>query len=143
SWSVASAARRSALLTASCLPTRPSRRPSPATRRRAGGSSRTCCPLPQGGGSKPGDPESRHLGGYLMFCSMAGLAVSSALWMTATSANPIALQIVQQAGLAIDVRQRVLAAAVPSLVAILLLPVVVAKIFPPRVGKTPEAPAAA
>ena len=97
----------------------------------------------QGAGSKPEDPETRHLGGYLMFCSMAGIAVSSALWMTATSANPIAVQIVQKAGLEIDFGKWLLASAVPSLVAIALLPLIVAKLFPPRVGKTPEAPAAA
>ena len=97
----------------------------------------------QGAGSKPEDPEGRRLGGYLMFCSMAGLAVSSALWMTATSANPIAVQIVAQAGLQIDFGKWLLASAVPSLIAIGLLPVIVAKLFPPRVGKTPEAPAAA
>src|SRR5687768_8198743 len=97
----------------------------------------------KGAGSMPEDPESRRLGGYLMFCSMAGLAVSSALWMTATSANPIAVQIVQQAGLEIDFGKWLLASVVPSLVAILLLPLIVAKLFPPGVGKTPEAPAAA
>ena len=97
----------------------------------------------QGAGSKPEDPEGRRLGGYLMFCSMAGLAVSSALWMTATSANPIAVQIVAQAGLQIDFGKWLLASAVPSLIAIGLLPVIVAKLFPPGVGKTPEAPAAA
>jgi DASS family divalent anion:Na+ symporter len=97
----------------------------------------------QGAGSKPEDPEGRRLGGYLMFCSMAGLAVTSALWMTATSANPIAVQIVQQAGLKIDFGKWFLASAVPSLVAIALLPLIVAKLFPPGVGKTPEAPAAA
>jgi DASS family divalent anion:Na+ symporter len=97
----------------------------------------------KGAGSEPGDSESRRLGGYLMFCSMASLAVSSALWMTATSANPIAVQIAQQAGLQIDFGRWLLASAVPSLVAIALLPLIVAKIFPPGVGKTPEAPAAA
>jgi DASS family divalent anion:Na+ symporter len=97
----------------------------------------------KGAGSKPEDPESRRLGGYLMFCSMAGLAVSSALWMTATSCNPIAVQIVKQAGLEIEFGKWFLASAVPSLVAILLLPLIIAKLFPPRVGKTPEAPAAA
>jgi DASS family divalent anion:Na+ symporter len=97
----------------------------------------------KGAGSEPGDSESRRLGGYLMFCSMASLAVSSALWMTATSANPIAVQIVQQAGLEIDFGKWLIASAVPSLVAIALLPIIVAKVFPPRVGKTPEAPAAA
>jgi DASS family divalent anion:Na+ symporter len=97
----------------------------------------------KGAGSEPGDSENRRLGGYLMFCSMASLAVSSALWMTATSANPIAVQIAQQAGLQIDFGRWLLASAVPSLVAIALLPLIVGKIFPPGVGKTPEAPAAA
>ena len=97
----------------------------------------------QGAGSKPDDPESRHLGGYLMFCSMASLALSSALWMTATSANPIGVQVAEQAGLQIDFGTWLLASVVPSLVAITLLPVMVAKLFPPRVGKTPDAPAAA
>lgn len=97
----------------------------------------------KGAGSKPEDPEGRRLGGYLMFCGMASLAVSSALWMTATSANPIAVQIAEKAGLKIDFGKWLLASAVPSLIAIGLLPLIVAKIFPPRVGKTPEAPAAA
>jgi DASS family divalent anion:Na+ symporter len=37
----------------------------------------------RGAGSCPEDGEGRRLGGYLMFCGMASLAVSSALWMTA------------------------------------------------------------
>jgi DASS family divalent anion:Na+ symporter len=96
----------------------------------------------KGAGSEP-NSESRRLGGYLMFCSMASLAVSSALWMTATSANPIGVQIAQQSGLQIDFGRWLLASAVPSLTAILLLPLIVAWVFPPRVGKTPDAPAAA
>jgi DASS family divalent anion:Na+ symporter len=97
----------------------------------------------QGAGSKPEEPEGRRLGGYLMFCTMASLAVSSALWMTATSCNPIGVQMAQKAGLEINFGKWLLASALPSLVAIALLPLVVAKLFPPRVGKTPEAPAAA
>jgi len=97
----------------------------------------------KGAGSKPEEPEGRRLGGYLMFCGMAGLALSSALWMTATSANPIAVQIAEKAGLKIDFARWFLASSVPSLIAIGLLPLIVAKIFPPGVGKTPEAPAAA
>ena len=55
----------------------------------------------QGSGSRPDDPEGRRLGAYLMFCAMASLAVSSALWMTATSANPIGLQVVKEFGIEI------------------------------------------
>jgi DASS family divalent anion:Na+ symporter len=97
----------------------------------------------EGAGSKPDDPEGRRLGAFLMFCAMASLAISSALWMTATSCNPIAVQIAKDAGLEIDFGKWILASVVPSLVAIGLIPLLVAKLFPPRVGKTPEAPAAA
>ena len=97
----------------------------------------------QGSGSKPDDPEGRRLGGYLMFCAMASLAVSSALWMTATSANPIGIQVVKEFGLQIGFGQWLLVACVPALVAIVALPLVVAKLYPPRVGRTPEAPVAA
>ncbi len=65
----------------------------------------------KGAGSKPEDPEGRRLGGYLMFCGMASLAVSSALWMTATSANPIGVQIAQKAGLEIDFGKWLLASS--------------------------------
>ena len=55
----------------------------------------------KGAGSNPEDAEGRRLGAYLMFCTMASLAISSALWMTASSTNPIGVQIVQKAGLEI------------------------------------------
>jgi DASS family divalent anion:Na+ symporter len=97
----------------------------------------------EGSGSKPHDPEGRRLGGYLMFCAMASLAVSSALWMTATSANPIGIQIVRDFGIQMGFGKWFVAACVPALTAILTLPWLVARLFPPRVGDTPEAPIAA
>lgn len=97
----------------------------------------------QGSGSRPDDPQGRRLGAYLMFCSMASLAVSSALWMTATSANPIGIQVVRDFGLEINFGKWFLAASVPALTAILLLPRIVSRLFPPGVGETPEAPVAA
>ncbi len=97
----------------------------------------------RGAGSNPEDHEGRRLGGYLMFCAMASLAVSSALWMTATSANPVAVQIAQKFGLEIGFGSWLLASCVPALIAIGMIPPLVAKLFPPRVGATPEAPAAA
>jgi divalent anion:Na+ symporter, DASS family len=97
----------------------------------------------QGSGSRPDDPKGRRLGGYLMFSAMASLAVSSALWMTATSANPIAIQVAKQYGINIGFGQWLLAASVPALLIILTLPWLLARLFPPGVGSTPEAPAAA
>jgi len=97
----------------------------------------------KGAGSEPDSPEGRRLGGYLMYCTMASLAVSSALWMTATSANPIGVQIARQSGLQISFGSWFLTACVPALVAIGLLPLFIAKLFPPGVSATPEAPLAA
>jgi len=97
----------------------------------------------QGSGSKPEDEKGRRLGGYLMFCSMASLAVSSALWMTATSANPIGIQLVREFGLQIGFGKWLVAASVPAITAIVALPWVVARMFPPGIGETPDAPVAA
>jgi divalent anion:Na+ symporter, DASS family len=99
--------------------------------------------IAKGAGSEPDSPEGRRLGGYLMFCTMASLAVSSALWLTATSCNPIGAQIAQDAGLKVTFGSWLLASSVPTLAAILILPLLVAKLFSPGVGATPEAPAAA
>ena len=97
----------------------------------------------QGAGSRPDDPTGRKLGGYLMFCGMASLAVSSALWMTATSGNPIGVQITHDFGLDVNFGKWLAVSCVPSLIAILLLPRVLEKLFPHGVKATPEAPAKA
>jgi DASS family divalent anion:Na+ symporter len=97
----------------------------------------------RGSGSNPDDPKGRRLGGYLMFCAMASLAVSSALWMTATSANPIAIQVAREYGVSVDFGKWLVASSIPALVAILALPWLLSRLFPPGVGATPEAPAAA
>jgi DASS family divalent anion:Na+ symporter len=75
-----------------------------------------------------------------MFCGMASLAVSSALWMTATSSNPIGIQVARQFGVEIGFGRWLIAASVPALIAIVLLPRVIALLFPPGIGATPDAP---
>jgi DASS family divalent anion:Na+ symporter len=97
----------------------------------------------QGSGSRPDDPEGRRLGGYLMFCTMASLAVSSALWMTATSANPIGIQLARDFGLEIGFGKWLIVSSVPALTAIVALPWIVRRLYPPGADKTPDAPVAA
>ncbi len=99
--------------------------------------------LAEGAGSDPHDDGQRRLGGYLMFCGMASLAVSSALWMTATSANPVGIQVAELSGVSIGFGSWLAASSVPALAAILLLPLVLLKLHPPGVAATPDAPAAA
>jgi DASS family divalent anion:Na+ symporter len=99
--------------------------------------------LAEGAGSRPEDEDTRRLGGYLMFCGIASLAVSSALWLTATSVNPISVEIVEQFGLKVSFASWVVASSVPALACVLLLPFLVYRLFPPGVRATPDAPAAA
>jgi DASS family divalent anion:Na+ symporter len=99
--------------------------------------------IAKGAGSEPDSPEGRRLGGYLMFCTMASLAVSSVLWLTATSANPIGVQIAQNAGFKLNFGSWLLSSCVPTLAAILVLPLLVARLFSPGAKSTPEAPIAA
>ncbi len=99
--------------------------------------------LAQGAGSRPDDAEGRRLGGYLMFCGMSSLAISSALWLTATSVNPIGAQVAAQFGVDIGFGRWLIAASVPTITAMLLLPIVVRFLFSPGVSETPDAPHAA
>jgi DASS family divalent anion:Na+ symporter len=99
--------------------------------------------LAQNAGSTPEDAERRRMGGYLMFCGMASLSVSSALWLTATSANPIGVSLAAQSGVKISFGSWLLASSVPALATIVLLPWILSRVFPPGVTDTPEAPAQA
>jgi DASS family divalent anion:Na+ symporter len=99
--------------------------------------------LAQNSGSVPDDEKNRRMGGYLMFCGMASLSVSSALWLTATSGNPIAVSLAEPYGVKINFISWMLAASVPVLIMIALLPLILYKLFPPGVTGTPEAPKAA
>jgi DASS family divalent anion:Na+ symporter len=99
--------------------------------------------LAQNSGSIPDDEKNRRMGGYLMFCGMASLSVSSALWLTATSGNPIAVSLAEPYGVKINFGSWMLAASVPVLTMIALLPFILYKLFPPGVTETPDAPKAA
>ncbi|MEF8724596.1 MAG: anion permease [Candidatus Accumulibacter delftensis] len=78
--------------------------------------------LAQNRGSTPDDENLRRLGGYLMFCGMASLAITSALWFTATSGNPVGAALAAEHGMSIDFGSWLLASSVPCLVVIALLP---------------------
>jgi DASS family divalent anion:Na+ symporter len=78
-----------------------------------------------------------------MFCGMASISVSSALWLTATSANPIGVSLAAEHGLQVSFGSWLLVASVPSMAAIGSLPLLLYRLFPPGVTDTPDAPHAA
>jgi DASS family divalent anion:Na+ symporter len=93
--------------------------------------------------SRPSDPERRRLGALLMFSGMASLSLSSALWLTAMAANPLGAAIARPMGVEISFKSWLIAASVPTLTAMALLPLFLFKVMPPEVTATPDAPVAA
>jgi DASS family divalent anion:Na+ symporter len=99
--------------------------------------------LAEGGGSRPDEATRKKMGAYLMFCGMATLSLSSALWLTAMAGNPLGAEIGKSAGFSVSFGGWLLASLVPTLVCLACLPFLIYKLFPPEVKATPEAPAAA
>jgi DASS family divalent anion:Na+ symporter len=94
-------------------------------------------------GATPENGARPRLGVFLMFSGMASLALSSALWLTAMAANPLGVAMAQPYGVTISFGSWLLAASVPTLFAMALLPWLLHRITAPEVDATPEAPAAA
>lgn len=95
------------------------------------------------GGAEPGVEGRRRVGQFLMFSGIASLSLSSALWLTAMAANPLGVEIGRDYGLRAGFGSWLVAASVPTLAAMLLLPLVLYRIIRPEITRTPEAPAAA
>ena len=91
-------------------------------------------------GSKVNDGTRKKLGAYLMMTSMAGLTISSAMWLTAMAANPAGAKMAKEFGIEISYGSWALASFAPSLVAFIIIPWLLFKIFPPELKETPDAP---
>jgi DASS family divalent anion:Na+ symporter len=91
-------------------------------------------------GSKVADGTRRKLGAYLMMNSMVGLTISSSLWFTAMAANPLGARMAEKFGVHITFGSWLTASVVPGLVAFVLAPWVLMKVYPPEIRETPDAP---
>ena len=96
-----------------------------------------------GSGSLPHDGTRRKLGHYLMMAGIASLSLSSGLWMTAMATNPAGAALAKQQGVAVTFGSWTLAALLPTLAALALVPWVLLRVARPEARSTPEAPRAA
>ena len=99
--------------------------------------------LTEAGGARPGDEGSQRIGTFLMFSGMASLCFSSALWLTAMSANPLGAEIARTFGINIGFGSWLLAASLPTLIGIAVVPPLLQWMIRPERTATPEAPLAA
>jgi DASS family divalent anion:Na+ symporter len=93
-----------------------------------------------GSGSAPENGTEKRLGSFLMMSGMAGLTISSALWLTAMAANPTGAAIAADYGVDITFGSWFLAASLPSLAALAIVPYVLFKVMKPELSSTPDAP---
>jgi len=91
-------------------------------------------------GSRPDDGTRKRLGSYLMFSSMAGITLSSSLWLTAMAANPAGVKMAKEFGVNISYAEWAIAASVPVIILFFLIPRVLMWVYPPEVKETPDAP---
>jgi divalent anion:Na+ symporter, DASS family len=99
--------------------------------------------LADAAGAKPGDDSRRRLGSFLMFSGIVSLSLSSALWLTAMAANPMGADIAKGFGVEMGFGSWLMAASVPTIAGIVLMPLILYRIISPELTSTPEAPAAA
>ncbi len=91
-------------------------------------------------GSNPGET-ARKAGAFLMMVASTGTCITSAMFLTAMAANPLAALLAEKAvGIKISWGDWALAGIVPGLVSLLIIPYVLYKIYPPELKRTPEAP---
>src|SRR5687768_1387508 len=99
--------------------------------------------LANAAGATPEAANRRRLGTFLMFSGIASISLSSALWLTAMAGNPLGAELARQSGVEIAFGSWFVASSVPTLTAMLLMPLLLRRCTAPEVHETPDAPAQA
>jgi DASS family divalent anion:Na+ symporter len=79
------------------------------------------------------------IGAYLMQVTFQAGAVASAMFLTAMAGNPMIQHFANQIGINITWGGWALAAIVPGLVSLLVIPLLLYKFYPPEIKQTPQA----
>lgn len=90
-------------------------------------------------GSRPG-PTAALLGGFLIAAVYQSICVTSAMFMTGQASNPLMAQMAtEMLGYPVTPAGWILAACVPGLCSMAIVPLVVWRLTPPGIRRTPEA----
>ena len=92
-------------------------------------------------GSRAGDGTEEKLGSWLMLTCFQTSVISSAMFLTAMAANPLSVNLAAGAiGQTIGWTDWAVAAFVPGLVSLLVIPLLLYIIYPPTIKSSPDAP---
>lgn len=89
--------------------------------------------------SRPADGTARRVGAFLINSSFQGNLITSAMFLTAMAANPLAAQMAGDQGIEVTWVGWAVAASIPGLLSLLVVPWVIYTLYPPEVKKTPAA----
>lgn len=90
-------------------------------------------------GSNPNSPSSKRMGEFLTLTTFQGTVITSAMFMTAMAPNPMLAQFAEKQGLTITWGSWALAAILPGILNLIIMPLVIYAMYPPEVKATPDA----
>lgn len=90
-------------------------------------------------GSTPEKHSQRLIGSFLILTAYYSNLITSAMFVTAMAANPLIVGILSEHNMAVSWGKWALAAAVPGILSLIIIPYVVYKLYPPEIKDTPQA----
>jgi DASS family divalent anion:Na+ symporter len=90
-------------------------------------------------GSNPDDGTAGKLGAFLTKTSFQTLIISSTMFLTAMAANPLSVKFAAEQGVEISWGFWALAASVPGIISLIVVPLLLYKLYPPEIKETPQA----
>jgi len=91
-------------------------------------------------GSEAARGTEGRIAGFLTVTAYQGTVITSAMFLTAMAANPLAAELAGQMGVELGWTRWALAASVPGVVSLVLVPLILYRLHPPEIKETPEAP---
>jgi DASS family divalent anion:Na+ symporter len=90
-------------------------------------------------GSEPGE-SARKIGAFLMKMEYQATVITSAMFMTSAAMNPLVVELAKKtANISLSWGTWALAAIVPGLLSLIIVPYLLYKIYPPEIKATPQA----
>jgi DASS family divalent anion:Na+ symporter len=88
------------------------------------------------------DPETgteRRIGGFLAYAAFQGTVITSAMFLTAMAGNLLAVGAAEELGIPLSWGRWALAALLPGLLSLAVVPWLIFRLYPPEIRKTPRA----
>jgi len=89
--------------------------------------------------SEPSTGTARKIGAYLATTAFQGTVITSAMFLTAMAANPLIVKFAADQGITLSWGTWALAAALPGIASLIVIPWVIYVLYPPEIKETPAA----